>query len=89
MEHISQDVKEIKGLVIDLVKQGATHNELLRQHEARSLALQKGQELLDVRFKPVETHIHGINIFLKLIGAVATGCTVYVLSQYLIRHLLA
>jgi len=88
MEHISQDVKEIKSLVIDLVKQGAVHNTLLLTHEARSLALQKSQELLDARFKPVETHVYLIDLFLKLLGAVATGSLVYVCGQYLIRHVL-
>ncbi len=88
MEHISQDVKEIKGLVIDLVKQGAVHNTLLQTHEARSLALQKSQEHLDLRLNPIESHVHLVNLVLKLVGAVTTGSLVYVLGQYLIRHIL-
>lgn len=47
---LHDDVKEIKANVIELVKQGAVHNEILARHEQRSTQLEE-------RFQPVE-HIY-------------------------------
>lgn len=44
---LKQDVKEIKTLVIDLVKQGAIHNTILLEHEKRSTQL-------ETRLTPIE-----------------------------------
>lgn len=77
------DIKEIKADVKTLLQQGAVHNEILRTHESRSLALQKGQEALDLRIKPVEMHVNAMNLGLKLIGLITVG----VLIQAIIRVL--
>lgn len=82
------DMQELKSDVKELLQRSAVHNELLRTHEARSLALQEGQKSLDVRIKPIETHVHFVNLFLKLFGTICTGGLVYLLGQLLIRHLL-
>lgn len=47
MEEIRHDIKEIKNLVLDLVKQSAIHNVVLAEHEKRSTQLEE-------RFKPIE-----------------------------------
>lgn len=45
---LKQDVKEIKGFVLDLVKQGAVHNQILQEHEKRSTQL-------ETRLTPIES----------------------------------
>lgn len=47
MDELKQDVKEIKTLVIELVKQGAVHNQILGEHEKRSTQL-------ETRLTPIE-----------------------------------
>lgn len=47
LAEIKNDVKEVKSLVIDLVKQGAIHNQILDQHEKRSTQL-------ETRLAPIE-----------------------------------
>lgn len=48
MDILLAEVREVKADVKDLVKQGAIHNTLLREHERRSLAL-------EARIIPLET----------------------------------
>jgi len=62
------DLGEIKADVKELVKQGARHNELLRQHEARSLALQEEQKLQAQRFVPLEKQYDIIHYVLTALG---------------------
>lgn len=80
-------VKDIHGHVIELVKQGAVHNELLRTHEARSLELQKRQESLDNkvenRLAPLEKHMSWILVVLSGLGTVLVGLILKALSQAL------
>lgn len=45
---LHQDIKEIKEHVIELVKQGAIHNQVLIEHERRSTNL-------ETRIKPLES----------------------------------
>lgn len=47
MDELKQDVKDIKVLVIELVKQGAVHNQILGEHEKRSTSL-------ETRLLPIE-----------------------------------
>lgn len=82
------DLHELKADVKEILQRTAVHNELLRTHEARSLALQEGQKFLDIRLKPIETHVHFVNLALKLLGTVVTGGCVYLVGQLLIRHIL-
>ncbi len=81
---MNDDVKEIKVDVKELLKLSAVHNEILRTHDARSLALQAGQEKLDVRLRPIEEHVSLVSKLLKAAGAVL----VVLLGQALIRGLL-
>jgi len=64
----------IENGMIELVKQGAVHNELLRTHESRSLALQAQQEILArelaKELDPVKKHVNFVDRLLKFIGAV-------------------
>lgn len=48
MDELQQDVKEIKGYVVDLLKQGAIHNTILLEHEKRSTQL-------ETRLTPLES----------------------------------
>lgn len=82
-----EDLQEIKADVKELLQRSAVHNELLRTHESRSLALQKGQELLDTRIKPIEIHVHFINTALKAIGVIGSGVLVSLLVRELSRIL--
>lgn len=72
IKEVKTDVKEIKTAVIDLVKQGAVHNELLKEHERRSLAL-------EAAVSPVAWHS---KIF-AFLGAVA----VVILAEMLLKLL--
>lgn len=62
------DIKEIKADVKELLQRSAVHNEILRTHESRSLALQAGQEKLDLRILPLEKHSSMMSGSLKFIG---------------------
>jgi hypothetical protein len=78
------DLKEIKEDVKELLKQSAVHNELLRTHEARSLALQKEQERLEERIVPIAQHVAFVSVILKGIGLISVGAV----AQLLIRSLI-
>lgn len=69
-------LKELHSDVKDLVKQGAVHNELLRQHEARSLALQAEQASMRKEIEPIKEHVSLVSKILKVLGAVATGALI-------------
>lgn len=88
MDELKADVKEIKQQVVELVKQGAVHNHLLKEHEARSIALQQSIEIQEkdfaARLRPVEKHVDFVNTVLKFSGAVLIG----VLVQYIIRKII-
>lgn len=77
-------VKEIRQDVKELLQRSAVHNELLREHERRSLALQSGQERLDERMKPVEQHVGVVSAVLKIAGSAA----IIFIGQALVRLLL-
>lgn len=85
MEFLSQDVQEIKKDVKELLQRSAVHNELLKIHEARSLALQKGQEFLDVRMKPLETQATVLGVVLKSLGVIASGAIIGALGNALLH----
>lgn len=77
------DLQEIKSDVKELLQRSAVHNELLRTHESRSIALQESQKLLDGRIKPIELHVHFVNLALKTLGILGTGVGVGVLVKVL------
>jgi hypothetical protein len=78
IKDMSRDIKE-------LVKQGAEHNVLLKTHEARSLELQSRQEILgakvEERLKPLEVHIHWVNVVLKTAGAILVAVLIKLASD--------
>lgn len=84
MQEIKEDLKEVKALVIELVKESSIHNEILRTHEARSLALQKEQSTIKTELEPIKNHVHLVNKISKVFVAIAVGA----FTQYLIRHFL-
>lgn len=63
------EVKEVKVLVIDLVKQGAIHNQILLEHEKRSTQL-------ETRLTPIESDFNFkrrlFHIGLSLLGVSGT-----------------
>lgn len=62
LTEIGKDVREIKTQVIELVKQGAIHNQILAQHERRSTNLED-------RVKPIEDdYKFRHKLFILLIG---------------------
>lgn len=77
--------KEIRQDVKELLQRSAVHNELLRTHEARSLALQAGQEKLETRLQPIEEHVSLMNRVAKVLGAVVAGLIVQALVRLLLR----
>jgi hypothetical protein len=79
MQH---DIAEIKSDIKTLIIQGAAHNELLRQHEARSLALQKQQERIDLELDPIRTHVNLVEKLLKGLGLITIGGIVQLLARH-------
>ena len=74
---MEKDIQEIKVDLKALLLQGARHNVLLEQHEARSLALQAQQELLSAQLQPVQKHVDLVNTLSKVVGAVLVGVLVH------------
>lgn len=88
MEDIKRDVREIKETTIELLKQSAVHNELLREHERRSIALEQSVNLtrneMNTRLRPIETHVSVVSKVLGFTAAVILA----VLVQIIIRKFL-
>lgn len=80
-----EDLKELKMDVKELLQRSAVHNELLRTHENRSLALQSSQEKLSDRMTPIEKHVSLINAVGKVVSVIFVG----VLIQALVRYFLS
>lgn len=68
VHELKADLKEMKADVKELVKQSAIHNELLKTHEARSLALQSEQKLQAQRLAPLEQHKFVVSIIMSALG---------------------
>lgn len=79
---MSDQWDDIRADIKELVKQGAIHNELLRTHEARSLALQADQDKIKQALEPIKQHVATVNTGAKWIGAVSVGAAV----QWIVRH---
>ncbi len=78
------DIGEIKSDIKEILQRTAVHNELLRTHENRSLALQASQEKLSDRIIPIEKHVALLNVIGKIAAAILTG----VLIQAFVVHFL-
>ncbi len=79
------DIQEIKADVKELLQRSAVHNEILRTHEARSLALQAGQDKIDTRLEPIEKHVNLVNVLSKLAAAILAGVAIQALIHFLIK----
>lgn len=70
LDAILNEIKELRKEQIELIKKAEVHNELLKTHEARSLALQEANSLLkqefENRIKPIEDHVKFLNNSAKL-----------------------
>lgn len=86
MEDLKQDVSELKQDVKELLKLSAVHNELLRTHEARSLALQKSQEMLESQLDPIKEHVSLMNKLLKGAGLILVGAVVQAIVYFFFKH---
>jgi hypothetical protein len=71
VDELHADLKELKADVKELVKQGAIHNVLLKEHEARSLALQVEQKLQASRLSPLEKQYDLTRIIYGALGSLA------------------
>lgn len=78
---MESDIKEIKAHVIELVKQGAVHNTLLQEHERRSIALEKRQDVVDTKLEPITDHVKMVSNSLKVLG----GLALLVIGQLLLK----
>jgi hypothetical protein len=81
LTELLQDVKEVKTQQLDLIKQGAIHNELLRTHEARSLALQAEVNEAKKELAPIKAHVKLVQGGLALGGAILTGVLIHWLTS--------
>ncbi len=76
LKKLSKDVEKIRDDQVELIKQSAVHNHLLKEHEARSLALQEQVKIakseIDAKIKPVEDHVKFVNSIAKL-GTIGAG----------------
>lgn len=73
---MSDQIKEIHTDVKELVKQSVIHNEILRTHEARSIALQNAIEKTETRLIPVEKHVYLVALIFKGLGAITVGAII-------------
>jgi hypothetical protein len=84
MDDIRADLREIKSEIKALVVQAVEHNVILREHEARSIALQKQNEVLALQLDPIKKHVFFVDIILKAMGGIASALTIASLVKFLI-----
>lgn len=80
LEKLAKDVEKIREDQVELIKQGAIHNELLKTHEARSLALQEDLKLtkksFELEMQPIKSHVSFINNIAKIIAFIGGSVSV-------------
>ena len=76
-------IKDMSMDIKDLVKQGAVHNQLLLEHERRSLSLESRQEAFTEKLRPIENHIHWVNIVLKSLGAILVAVAIKIVLSFI------
>lgn len=69
---LASDISEIKSLTVELVKQGAVHNQILAEHEKRSTSL-------EARLGPIEDD-HVFYRKLVVLGGGLLGLLTFVLE---------
>lgn len=72
LDILHEDVKEIKAHVIELVKQGAIHNQVLIEHERRSTNLETRIKPLESDYQFVAKACKAVIILGGLIGVLKT-----------------
>lgn len=82
LQNVVDAIQRLEDRVIEMISKQSEHNTILKTHEQRSLALQKSQDGLDLRMKPVEEHVKFINWFLKLCGMILVGFCAEALVKY-------
>jgi hypothetical protein len=88
---LRKELHYIRNELNKLVYQSAEHNILLKEHEARSLALQSmierersRGEIISTRLTPIESHLKFATSCLKWAAAILAG----VLIQFIVRKFL-
>ena len=82
---VSEDIKEIKQDVKELLVQDAVQNELLRTHEARSLALQEQAKILREQHTLTDKKVDIVWFVLQMIGMLLAGILIRFIPM-LIKH---
>ena len=82
---IQTAIERLEDRIIELISRQAEHNALLRTHEERSLALQRGIESMDKRVKPLERHVIFIEYALKALGLIFIGFCIQALVRFFLK----
>lgn len=77
------DIQEIKADVKVLLQSSAVHNALLAEHKNFSIALQNEQKIIKTELAPIKSHVHLMNVILKVLGVLSTGLLLQVLIHQL------
>lgn len=64
VREIHADIKLMRGQLVELIKQGAVHNQILLEHEKRSTAL-------ETRLAPIEETHHFMTKFSGVVGVIS------------------
>jgi hypothetical protein len=77
VKEIHKEVREIGSKVQDMKAEQLVLTHVIREHERRSIALERRQDVLGAtvaeRIKPLEKHIDFVNMLLKGAGAILVG----------------
>jgi hypothetical protein len=85
MERVMEDLREIKADIKELIHQDVIQNELLRTHEARSIALQEQTKILKEQHKTSEKRVDIIWFILQAMGAVLIGVTIRYIPMLIVK----
>lgn len=92
LKKMSTDIEKIRDEQLELIKNSAIHNHLLKEHEARSIALQEQVKLNQIevneRLKPIEAHVHTVSAVLKIIGALGASISAIYYAYTLLSKIL-
>jgi len=92
LKKMSTDIEKIRDEQLELIKNSAIHNHLLKEHEARSIALQEQVKLNQIevneRLKPIESHVHTVGTIFKIIGVMGASISVIYYAYTLLSKIL-
>lgn len=90
VKEIHKEVKEIGVKVHDMKAEQLVLTHVIREHERRSILLEKRQDVLgeklEERLKPIQAHVDFVSIVLKGLGALAIAAATKIIADFL--HLL-